>query len=399
MRRILIVWELGGGYGHLDSFPDLALALRDQGHEVYFVLRDLYRAESILGKHGFHWLQAPLWTRQGASPIRSANYTEILTHFGYLDYPGLMGVVGGWRHIYDLLQPDLVIFNHAPTALLATAGTDIRCILYGTGFECPPLATPFPSILPKAKTPFERLEQNEKSVLRTINRILKELGAPPLDSVSDLFRKEKQFLCTFLELDPYYKHRDVAEYWGPRIYQYSGAPPKWPLLSRKKRIFAYLKPNYRLFQETLTALAGLQANVVVHTPGLKPDVAGQFSSEGLRFSTEPIEMAKALSSCDIAVCHAGHGTTSTMLLAGRPLLLLPMNAEQALTAQAVSRLGAGLYVDLEDKESNIKGLLETVLIDQAFTHGARAFAKRYPDYDQNQQTSSIAQRITHILSR
>ncbi len=88
-----------------------------------------------------------------------------------------------------------------------------------------------------------------------------------------------------------------------------------------------------------------------------------------------------------------------MLLAGRPLFLLPMNVEQSLTARAASRLGAGLYVDLDDKEPDIKGILETVLIDQAFTHGARAFAKRYPDYDQNRQTSGIAQRITHILSR
>ena len=36
MSRILIVWELGAGYGHLETFPDLAFGLRQRGHEVVF---------------------------------------------------------------------------------------------------------------------------------------------------------------------------------------------------------------------------------------------------------------------------------------------------------------------------------------------------------------------------
>ncbi len=398
MRRILIVWELGGGYGHLDSFPDLALALRELGCEVSFVLRDLSRAGQLLGKHGFRYFQAPKSRYQQAGASRSTNYTEMLTRFGFLDPAGLLGVVSKWQQIYERLAPNLIIFNHSPTALLAASGTGIRRVLYGTGFECPPRVAPLPSVMPWTQVSGERLNESEGQVLPVINQVRDSLGAHPLGSVSDLFRVEGEILCTFSELDPYHEQRNIPEYWGPRIFLHKGIRPKWPTFSRKKRVFAYLRPGYRLFREVLQALATLPAHVLIHAPGLKSDTTAQLIGGHITFSTEPVDLAKASARCDLAISYASHATTAAMLLAGRPLCLLPMHVEQALTARAVSRLGAGLYVDLDDKEPDIKGRMETVLTDQAFTDGAKDFAGRYPDFNQNRQTSGIAQRIVRILS-
>ncbi len=63
MARILVAWELGAGYGHLYAFPRLAHALRERGHEVLFALRDLARAERVLGNGEFVLLQAPIFKR------------------------------------------------------------------------------------------------------------------------------------------------------------------------------------------------------------------------------------------------------------------------------------------------------------------------------------------------
>ncbi len=398
MPRVLIVWELGGGYGHLYTLPDLALALRELGYEVSFVLGDLSQAEPILGRYGFRCYQAPgLRTRRTGS-TRSVNYTEMLTRFGFLEPSRLMDVVRVWRQLYAQLAPDVILLNHAPTALLAASGTGIRCALYGTGFECPPRVAPLPSVMPWVQVSGERLEEIECKVLPVINQVLDNLGAPELGAVSDLFRVEGEILCTFSELDPYHEHRDIPEYWGPRLLTRKGVSPKWPIFSRKKRIFAYLRPNCRLFSEVLQVLTTLPAHVLLHVPGLTPDTAAKFTGGNIRFAGKSVDMAKTAASCDLAVSYAGHGTTAAILLAGRPLFLLPMHVEQALTARAVSRMGAGVYVDLDDNEADIKGSLEAVLTEQAFTDSAKAFSARYTGFKQSRQTAGIAQRIARILS-
>ncbi|MBI5040888.1 MAG: hypothetical protein HZB57_06735 [Gammaproteobacteria bacterium] len=61
MSRILCVWELGGGYGHIAALAPLAQALRVRGHEVTLVLKDLFYAEAILGTTGLDYVQAPVW--------------------------------------------------------------------------------------------------------------------------------------------------------------------------------------------------------------------------------------------------------------------------------------------------------------------------------------------------
>ena len=143
----MIAWELGAGYGHLQTFPDLTLTLRNRGHEVVFVVRDLSLAESVLGRHGFDCLQAPVWPTHKAHPP-TACFAEILTRFGYNHPDGLVSLVKAWRKLYGLLAPDVLLVNYSPTALLAAEGLDVPRLMIGTGFECPPMSAPLPSLMP-----------------------------------------------------------------------------------------------------------------------------------------------------------------------------------------------------------------------------------------------------------
>jgi hypothetical protein len=55
--------------GHLSGFPPLALKLRERGHTVTFILRDLANVQSLLGERGFLALQAPVWlSKAGGLP-------------------------------------------------------------------------------------------------------------------------------------------------------------------------------------------------------------------------------------------------------------------------------------------------------------------------------------------
>ena len=69
MARILFTWELGGGLGHVAPHLPLANGLRDKGHEVAFVLRDLRFAETSLSQHDLPYYQAPVVLRSAADRI------------------------------------------------------------------------------------------------------------------------------------------------------------------------------------------------------------------------------------------------------------------------------------------------------------------------------------------
>jgi len=203
MSRILYVWELGAGYGHVGSVLPLAVELKGRGHEIIFALRDLAHAERFLGRRGFPLLQAPIWITPRRGPDLPVNYAEMLANFGFLDRLGLTGMVKAWRSLYALVQPDLTVIDHAPTALLAARGTGMRRILVGTGFYSPPRTSPMPSLRPWLNVPPERLLESERQVVATINELSGDLGMKPLDVLADLFDADADFLCTFAELDHY----------------------------------------------------------------------------------------------------------------------------------------------------------------------------------------------------
>src|SRR5262249_4591453 len=129
MARILYCWEIGEDLGHMASFAPLATALRDRGHQVYLALREVQHSEPMMGRLGLPVLQAPVWhgIPPGAS-AQPASYAEILFHFGYLDVSGLTAMLRAWRDLLALVTPDLIIADHAPTALLAARSLGIRRI-------------------------------------------------------------------------------------------------------------------------------------------------------------------------------------------------------------------------------------------------------------------------------
>jgi len=67
MTRFLFVWELGSDYGHLARLLPVAVALRERGHGVDFVVRDLMGAEKLIAPLGMRVFQAPLWLRKVTS--------------------------------------------------------------------------------------------------------------------------------------------------------------------------------------------------------------------------------------------------------------------------------------------------------------------------------------------
>ena len=203
MGRIVFAWEFGGGMGHIQRILPLAKKMQERGHEVICAMKHVISAEGILGKHDIKIIQAPVWQVKVKQLPTSYSYSDTLVNLGYLVRSGPLSIAKAWRNLFDSLKPDLIIMDHAPTALVATHGSGFKRALYGTGFLSPPRKSPMPSIIPWVKPPDGILEYSEEKMLQVINDVLKELGAPLLQKLYNLFEVDENFLATFQELDHY----------------------------------------------------------------------------------------------------------------------------------------------------------------------------------------------------
>ncbi|MGH8670439.1 MAG: glycosyltransferase, partial [Burkholderiales bacterium] len=137
MSRILYAWELGGGQGHIRNFLPVAAQLCRLGHRLSALVKDPAAVTPLLMPLGIETRQAALSASLPPPQAAPLNYAHMLGGFDYSDAPALRRRVELWRAAYAALRPDLIVADHAPTAVLAARGTYIRCATYGPGFCVP----------------------------------------------------------------------------------------------------------------------------------------------------------------------------------------------------------------------------------------------------------------------
>jgi UDP:flavonoid glycosyltransferase YjiC (YdhE family) len=344
-------------------------------------------------------VQAPVWQVKVKKLDNTFNYAEALFNQGYLVDGGVPSMAKAWRNLFDFIKPDLLIVDHAPTALIGARGTAIKTALFGTGFCAPPRQNPMPSLIPWVTPPGGLLEYSEKKAVRIINHALAELGSPELQSLEELFAVDENILATFKELD-HYQTREETRYWGPVINLPEGGKPDWPATDHSKKIFCYLKPTYPHLEEVLRCLQQIKASVIIFLPKAPKAVIERFHSATLKFAEKPLNMAKVCEECDMVICHAGHGTVSVNLLHGKPLMLLPEHnqLEQVLMARNIAAQKLGLCIFTRQKARDYKGAINRILSETEFTAEAREFAGKYKEFKPAKQLDEIADRCEELIN-
>ncbi|AMK75264.1 MULTISPECIES: glycosyltransferase [Methylomonas] len=395
MSRVLYCWELGAGYGHTAAFVPVARQLKTLGHEVIFALRDLEYAETLLADDSFTYLQAPIRWPDGRVQPPASSYPGVLQNVGFTDETGLFTRAKAWQSLYRYLDPNLIVFDHAPTALLAAREFNIPRAGFGTGFFSPPRLSPMPNIRPWLRVADKVLSAIESQVLSTTNSVLERMNTPSLRILADLFDFAEDFICTFPELDHYRQYRS-ANYWGPTILQTDGMEPIWPSVGAEK-VFAYLRPEYPGLDALLKQLRASPWSILVHIPGTTPAFIEKNSSANLHITPHPVIISAAAKQCDLAICHGGVATLSAFLLSGKPLLALPFQLEQLISAQNLAALGAGTYIAAESKSPNYKTALTELLRNSKHTQAAQQFAEKYASFSSAQQAINIAKRCEMLM--
>jgi UDP:flavonoid glycosyltransferase YjiC (YdhE family) len=369
----------------------LARALQEDGHTVSFATRDVAGAETVLAGSGMPFYPAPAnFLPRGGSSLHS--YPQILLGTAFNREDELCARVRAWRSLFQALGTEVLVVDHAPTALLAARGMDLPCVITGNGFVIPPDVSPLPELRTWEPEDPAVLERSEALALERANAVAARIGAPRLPRLADLYAAAAPALFTFPELDNYRSLRGDAEYWGT-LPSPGGAEPQWPD-APGKCIFFYGQP-YPSLEAVLTELSRGPHRALVYIPKLAAELRAKLAGPRIAFADGFMDMSQVTRDCDAAVMTNGHGTTAAMLLAGKPVVLLPRQLEMFLIARSVEEHGAGLSAPLLKLEG-ILGKLERVLTEPAFREKAQALSRAHEGWRPDTPVTKFRALVTRL---
>lgn len=352
--KVLLVWELGGQWGHFGTLMPIADALTEEGHEIVFVLKDLSRAHPLIGLR-YPYFQAPISRDAKQASRRYESFADILLHAGFDHADALGGLVSAWRSLYAQLQPDWVIYDHAPTALFAARGLHFKKTCVGTGFSIPPHgehSPPFRYWQTDPKNEHAHHQSSHQRAIENANRAATQLKIPVINSLPEIFSEAAQKLTTFAVLD-HYPHRTTADYIGPIGGLGKGEP--FEKRSGERWVFCYLWARHPGTLSLLKALADIgDFKTLAVVPDLPEPAPAKQQYKNLSVTRQPIDLSNLSHWAELIVCNAGHGTLALALSQGLPSINRPVTLEHIMLTKRVEEAHAGITQQSRDASEAAK---------------------------------------------
>jgi UDP:flavonoid glycosyltransferase YjiC (YdhE family) len=374
MASVLIAWELGEAYGHLATCLRLAEGLRRRGHTVVLALKDVRLPAMQVAAPGVTVVPAPLTPQYPADRVAPVNYAGVLLCSGFAQAHDVAARLAAWQGLIELARAEVLVADHAPTALLAAHLAGIAHLAIGNGFAVPPAHSPWPSIRPWEDVSEAALVAAETTLDAVTAAALRMLGRSVAVRMRDLYGA-RDVLATFAELD-HYGERPDACYVGVIASAPRAIPVAWQHREGLK-LLAYLRPAVPGFAAILQGLARLDAEVLCVAPGLAPAAARRLATRHLRIALAPVALPPLLAEADLAIGYGNSGFSTQALLAGVPLLMRPRHVEQAIFAQRVEAVGAGRLLGGPIDADGVAAAVRALLDQPACREAARAFRDRY----------------------
>lgn len=400
MAKVVLVWEMGTDLGHISRLDALAQHLGRRGHQVTCIFSDLSeisRLHAHLKAPPYRILEGPKWQERKQKLSRPpASLTEVLLAVGFYKPQTIIEKITQWRRLFADLEADVIVYDYAPTALLATR--DLSCLKLNLGdpFSLPPARSPLPIFAHEVKISEANLLVSERRLVDTTNESLRTFSLSEIQFVHEIFSADKNFLLSIPELDPFSFIRSTEHYIGPFHVQQSGSRHlNWENNTRK-RIFGYLKPLYPQLREMLSAVSSLDIQGRFFIPGAPQDLLSTYRNSNIEIVTTPYDLTE-LNQCDLVICHAGHSTLTQSVLNGVPSLLIPLQQEQmCITQKAIfSRLAAGMSYQLAESES-LRTILKNLLNDMNLRYRVETCAEHYRQHFTESVLDTLTEHIEHL---
>lgn len=406
MARFALAWEQGGGLGHAMSLAQVARVLLDHGHDVDLVWRDPVLARTTLGAMLHHprlrlWA-APAWRGQVIDQQladQPSTYADLLCLVGYLDKPALTTLLKSWLDLLRALQPDVLVTDHAPGALLAAKDMPcLRTAQLGNGYFQPPRQTPLPSFRfwdHQVVNP-----AHEAAVLANCQAAQLACGIAPLASLSALIETDLSAVLTWPELSPYAPELLRGQtFFGPLPNTTTGTTPPWPKGPGTFRCLAYLKASHPEINAILDMLIEARVpTLLVLAGGTCPQATRLAPHRHIKLVDQLVDMDQVLPQADVVVCQGNSGTVLASLSAGRPLLMLPGHVEQWITAYRVCELHAGIALQAQEISDHGVAALHALLKDGHFKAHAGEVAARHPPAESQANLLRLCAQLEALLT-
>jgi hypothetical protein len=330
---------------NLKHFVDAAIA---QGHKVFLASKELHNIPRILALQDISILQAPyLWRKPPRSSEPYICYAQIATS-RFADEDELAVLCNAWENIFKIAEPELVIYDHAPSALISSLGKSWDKWIIGNAFLVPGCDQSYLGIFPGTELTEENiliLRRSNQKLKSLVNSYLTNRRLPQIQNLKALFTQaQKILLLTTPEMDYYAPRTRPAniEYLGIDVPEV-GTNPDWPRKGQYK-IFCYIE-NFPAIDKLLALLNSSEYSVILYGPKIPQQLRQRFN--GLYFSSEPVNIGKMLETADLFINMGNHSTCLQALLANVPQLLIPGHQEQAFNAQQIVKHKGGVIMSRE----------------------------------------------------
>lgn len=360
MSRILLCWELGTDYQHLLSLQAVARFYHNKGHEIWVAGRDASKLKRLFADVTINVLAAPFadsTAELGVEKQAPRSYADFLRRCGYHHSDSLSGLVNAWANLFSFVKPDLILIDHAPTALLAARNMAVAKISVGSAFSVPddnrPAGVFFPGDLAK-----QDIIRYEEDLVKNINKVCIEFSLPRINNLADLFSDlDSCIFQTYSELD-HYGYRSAVQrrdtiYVGSSVAEFS-EPAVFPHFKGPK-IYCHIKGSVET-PVLLKTLQAIECSAIVLADGIPESIINTHRSRHILYINKPVNMQDVLEKSTFAILNGGISSVSLFMKAGIPVALFPLHVEQFLMAKRVEALNAGIQLNLADVDSALLGL-------------------------------------------
>jgi hypothetical protein len=315
----------------------------------------------------------------------------VLAAIGYGDQVRLEQLVRAWDSLFELVAPDLIIADYAPTAVLAARGR-YEVVVIGDAFTLPPLGDTFPYFANGNAAP--RIE--EQPLLACVNKVQVRRGAASIDRLPDINAAASRFIVTLPELTVDYAQDPGVKIVGPL----ESLPPRARRTSTKD-YFAYLSLHAPGVSKALRALASSGLSGELYIRDCSSEQLAGLNRLGLVVHTSPRELGSAISEAKLLIHHGGLGTSQAGLAVGRPQLLIPRHQEQALNTRMLMRLGVavGMRTGGKYQADHVQAALHHVTQADKFERAAKRLAKDIEGRSAGAALDKILNACVGVLGR
>ncbi len=348
MANILCVWEMGGNLGHLANlkpFVDSALAHK---HKVTLAAKEIRHLDIFFKGYDIELFQAPYHFRQPSTrfnPLQS--YSQLILQ-RFETESELASLFSAWQSIFKAVEPDVVVYDFSPSALISSLGQPWQKWVIGNGFFVPRCDLEYLGLFPgirKTAANQKTLAAAEQLLLEQVNSVLLRKERPSINDPKEIYQQaHHELLLTPSELD-HFGPRKGVEYLGIALKN-TGTAPVWNQQGALKAFgyLAHFKGIEALFDELLRQ----DVNLCIYSRNLPPEIISKYPE--IVFIAEPVHLARVAEEADFAITMGNFSTVTEFFLNGLPQLLIPMFQEQYYLSRRIMDAKKGVLMGLTMKD-------------------------------------------------